>query len=152
MEYVKSINKSAPSSGHTTEQKPVYDFFKRIFDIICSSAALIILSPVFLILTVAIKTTDKGPVFFTHRRVGKDGKPLNIYKFRSMVTNAEDLIKQFTPEQKAEYERNFKLEDDPRVTKVGKFMRRTSLDELSSAFQYFKRRPLYCRTKARYGD
>ena len=134
MEYVKSINKSAPSSGHTTEQKPVYDFFKRIFDIICSSAALIILSPVFLILTVAIKTTDKGPVFFTHRRVGKDGKPLNIYKFRSMVTNAEDLIKQFTPEQKAEYERNFKLEDDPRVTKVGKFIRSTSIDELPQLF------------------
>ena len=89
MESVKSINKSAPSSGHTTEQKPVYDFFKRIFDIICSSAALIILSPVFLILTVAIKTTDKGPVFFTHRRVGKDGKPLNIYKFRSMKVDAE---------------------------------------------------------------
>ena len=122
MESVKSINKSAPSSGHTTEQKPVYDFFKRIFDIICSSAALIILSPVFL----------------THRRVGKDGKPLNIYKFRSMVTNAEDLIKQFTPEQKAEYERNFKLEDDPRVTKVGKFMRRTSLDELPQLFNILK--------------
>ena len=134
MESVKSINKSAPSSGHTTEQKPVYDFFKRIFDIICSSAALIILSPVFLILTVAIKTTDKGPVFFTHRRVGKGGKPLNIYKFRSMVTNAEDLIKQFTPEQKAEYERNFK----PRVTKVGKFMRRTSLDELPQLFNILK--------------
>ena len=134
MESVKSINKSASSSGHTTEQKPVYDFFKRIFDIICSSVALIILSPVFLILAAAIKTTDKGPVFFTHRRVGKDGKPLNIYKFRSMVTNAEDLIKQFTPEQKAEYERNFKLENDPRVTKVGKFMRRTSLDELPQLF------------------
>ena len=129
MESVKSINKSASSSGHTTEQKPVYDFFKRIFDIICSSAALIILSPVFLILTVAIKTTDKGPVFFTHRRVGKGGKPLNIYKFRSMVTNAEDLIKQFTPEQKAEYERNFKLEDDPR---------RTSLDELPQLFNILK--------------
>lgn len=138
MESVKSINKSASSSRHTTEQKPVYDFFKRIFDIICSSVALIILSPVFLILTVAIKTTDKGPVFFTHRRVGKGGKPLNIYKFRSMVTNAEDLIKQFTPEQKAEYERNFKLEDDPRVTKVGKFMRRTSLDELPQLFNILK--------------
>ena len=110
MESVKSINKSAPSSGHTTEQ----------------------------ILTVAIKTTDKGPVFFTHRRVGKGGKPLNIYKFRSMVTNAEDLIKQFTPEQKAEYERNFKLENDPRVTKVGKFMRRTSLDEVPQLFNILK--------------
>lgn len=138
MKSVKSINKSASSSGHTTEQKPVYDFFKRIFDIICSSVALIILSPVFLILAAAIKITDKGPVFFTHRRVGKDGKPLNIYKFRSMVTNAEDLIKQFTPEQKAEYERNFKLENDPRVTKVGKFMRRTSLDELPQLFNILK--------------
>ena len=138
MESVKNINKSASSSGHTTEQKPVYDFLKRIFDIICSSAALIILSPVFLILAAAIKTTDKGPVFFAHRRVGKDGKPLNIYKFRSMVTNAEDLIKQFTPEQKAEYERNFKLENDPRVTKVGKFMRRTSLDELPQLFNILK--------------
>ena len=138
MESVKNINKSASSSGHTTEQKPVYDFFKRIFDIICSSVALIILSPVFLILATAIKTTDKGPVFFAHRRVGKDGKPLNIYKFRSMVTNAEDLIKQFTPEQKAEYERNFKLENDPRVTKVGKFMRRTSLDELPQLFNILK--------------
>ena len=84
MESVKSINKSAPSSGHTTEQKPVYDFFKRIFDIICSSAALIILSPVFLILTVAIKTTDKGPVFFTHRSVGKDGKPSQSHKGRQI--------------------------------------------------------------------
>ena len=138
MESVKNINKSASSSGHTTEQKPVYDFLKRIFDIICSSVALIILSPVFLILATAIKTTDKGPVFFAHRRVGKDGKPLNIYKFRSMVTNAEDLIKQFTPEQKAEYERNFKLENDPRVTKVGKFMRRTSLDELPQLFNILK--------------
>lgn len=138
MESVKNINKSASSSGHTTEQKPVYDFLKRIFDIICSSVALIILSPVFLILAAAIKTTDKGPVFFAHRRVGKDGKPLNIYKFRSMVTNAEDLIKQFTPEQKAEYERNFKLENDPRVTKVGKFMRRTSLDELPQLFNILK--------------
>lgn len=134
----KSINKSASPSGHTIKKKPVYDFFKRIFDIICSSVALIILSPVFLILAAAIKTTDKGPVFFAHRRVGKDGKPLNIYKFRSMVTNAEDLIKQFTPEQKAEYERNFKLENDPRVTKVGKFMRRTSLDELPQLFNILK--------------
>ena len=138
MESIKSINKSASSSGHTTEQKPVYDFFKRIFDLICSSVALIILSPVFLILAAAIKATDKGPVFFAHRRVGKDGKPLNIYKFRSMVTNAEDLIKQFTPEQKAEYEMNFKLENDPRVTKVGKFMRRTSLDELPQLFNILK--------------
>ena len=138
MESVKSINKSAASSGHTIEQKPVYDFFKRIFDIICSSVALIILSPVFLILAIAIKSTSEGPVFFAHKRVGKDGKTLNIYKFRSMVTNAEELIKQFTPEQKAEYEKNFKLENDPRVTKIGKFMRKTSLDELPQLLNILK--------------
>ena len=138
MESVKSINKSVASSGHTIEQKPVYDFFKQIFDIICSSVALIILSPVFLILAIAIKITSEGPVFFAHKRVGKDGKTLNIYKFRSMVTNAEELIKQFTPEQKAEYEKNFKLENDPRVTKVGKFMRKTSLDELPQLLNILK--------------
>ena len=138
MESVKSINKSALSNGHTIEQKPVYDFFKRIFDIICSSLALIILSPVFLILAITIKATSKGPVFFAHKRVGKDGKTLNIYKFTSMVTNAEELIEQFTPEQKAEYEKNFKLENDPRITKVGKFIRRTSLDELPQLFNILK--------------
>lgn len=120
------------------KKKPVYDFFKRIFDIVCSLVALIILSPVFLILAILVKATSEGPVFFVHQRVGKGGKTLNIYKFRSMVTNAEELIRQFTPEQKAEYERNFKLEDDPRVTRVGKFMRKTSLDELPQLFNILK--------------
>lgn len=134
----KSINKSASRSGHAIKKKPVYDFFKRIFDIVCSLVALIILSPVFLILAILVKATSEGPVFFVHQRVGKGGKTLNIYKFRSMVTNAEELIRQFTPEQKAEYERNFKLEDDPRVTRVGKFMRKTSLDELPQLFNILK--------------
>lgn len=134
----KSINKSASPSGHAIKKKPVYDFFKRIFDIVCSLVALIILSPVFLILAILVKSTSEGPVFFVHQRVGKGGKTLNIYKFRSMVTNAEELIRQFTPEQKAEYERNFKLEDDPRVTRVGKFMRKTSLDELPQLFNILK--------------
>lgn len=134
----KSINKIASSSGHAIKKKPVYDFFKRIFDIVCSLVALIILSPVFLILAILVKATSEGPVFFVHQRVGKGGKTLNIYKFRSMVTNAEELIRQFTPEQKAEYERNFKLEDDPRVTRVGKFMRKTSLDELPQLFNILK--------------
>ena len=120
------------------KKKPVYDFFKRIFDIVCSLVALIILSPVFLILAILVKATSEGPVFFVHQRVGKGGKTLNIYKFRSMVTNAEELIRQFTPEQKAEYERNFKLENDPRVTRVGKFMRKTSLDELPQLFNILK--------------
>ena len=134
----KSINKSASPSGHAIKKKPVYDFFKRIFDIVCSLVALIILSPVFLIMAILVKTTSEGPAFFAHKRVGKNGKEIKIYKFRSMVTNAEELIKQFTPEQKAEYEKNFKLENDPRITKVGKFMRKTSLDELPQLLNILK--------------
>lgn len=134
----KSINKSASPSGHAIKKKPVYDFFKRIFDIVCSLIALIILSPVFLIMAILVKTTSEGPAFFAHKRVGKNGKEIKIYKFRSMVTNAEELIKQFTPEQKAEYEKNFKLENDPRITKVGKFMRKTSLDELPQLLNILK--------------
>lgn len=134
----KSINKSASPSGHAIKKKPVYDFFKRIFDIVCSLVALIILSPVLLIMAILVKTTSEGPAFFAHKRVGKNGKEIKIYKFRSMVTNAEELIKQFTPEQKAEYEKNFKLENDPRITKVGKFMRKTSLDELPQLLNILK--------------
>lgn len=103
---------------------------KRIFDLISSSIALIVLSPIFLIIMVAIKIGSKGPAIFSHKRVGKNGKIIKVYKFRSMVNNAEEVIKNFTPEQKAEFEKNFKLEDDPRITKIGKFLRKTSLDEL----------------------
>lgn len=120
------------------EPKPIYEFIKRILDILLSAIALIILSPVFLILSIAIKATSKGPVFFGHKRVGKGGKEIKVYKFRSMVTNAEDLIKSFTPEQKAEYEKNFKLENDPRITKIGKFLRKTSLDELPQLINILK--------------
>lgn len=135
---VNSTKQNAVSHGHKVKEKPVYDFIKRLFDIICSFFALIVLSPVFIGLAISVKATSEGPVFFAHKRVGKNGKTLKIYKFRSMVTNAEDLIKHFTPEQKAEYKKNFKLENDPRVTKVGKFMRKTSLDELPQLFNILK--------------
>ena len=117
--------------------KPVYDFVKRFADIICSAIAIILLSP-FFIISIAIKATSKGPVIFVHNRVGKNGKKIGIYKFRSMVMNAEELIKEFTPEQKAEFQKNFKLENDPRITKIGKFLRKTSLDELPQLFNVLK--------------
>ena len=107
-----------------------YFFIKRIFDFISALSLFIIISPIFLIIAIAIKVDSKGPVFFKHMRVGKNGKPLPTYKFRTMVTNAEELLKKLTPEQKKEYEENFKLENDPRITKIGKILRKTSLDEL----------------------
>ena len=118
--------------------KPVYDFVKRFADIICSAIAIILLSPFFIIISIAIKATSKGPVIFVHNRVGKNGKKIGIYKFRSMVMNAEELIEKFTPEQKEEFKKNFKLKNDPRITKIGKFLRKTSLDELPQLFNILK--------------
>ncbi len=118
--------------------KRLYRFIKRAFDIICSLIAIILLSPVFLIIALCIKAGDKGPVIFCHGRIGKNGRNFKLYKFRSMVTNAEELIEQFTPEQQEEFQKNFKLENDPRITKIGKFLRKTSLDELPQLVNILK--------------
>ena len=115
-----------------------YKFLKRITDIVLSFVLLIGLLPVFAIISLAIKLESKGPILFKHTRIGKDGKIIKIYKFRSMVENAEDLIQKFTPEQMKEYEENYKLSDDPRITKVGKFLRKTSLDELPQLINIIK--------------
>ena len=115
-----------------------YKIVKRTADVTLSTIAMIALMPLFLIIALAIKLESKGPVFFKHTRVGKDGKTIHIYKFRSMVDNAEDLIKKFTPEQMKEYKENYKLKNDPRITKVGKFLRRTSLDELPQLINIMK--------------
>ena len=107
-----------------------YKYVKRVLDVVIASIALVILAPIFLIIAILIKAESKGPVFFAHKRIGKNGKEIKILKFRTMVDNAEDLIKEFTPEQMEEFKKNFKLENDPRITKMGKFLRKTSLDEL----------------------
>lgn len=111
-------------------QKTGYLVAKRIFDLVSATMLFLLIWPVFILLAAAIKIDSPGPVYFKHRRIGMHGEPLDLYKFRSMVTNAEDLIQEFTPEQKKEWEENFKLEHDPRITKMGKFLRKTSLDEL----------------------
>ena len=115
-----------------------YKIVKRTTDVALSTIAMIALMPLFLIISLAIKLESRGPVFFKHTRIGKDGKIIKIYKFRSMVENAEDLIKKFTPEQMKEYKENYKLKNDPRITKVGKFLRRTSLDELPQLINIMK--------------
>ena len=107
-------------------------------DVILATIALVVLSPIFLIIAIAIKIESKGPVFFKHTRIGKNGKIIKLYKFRSMVINAEELIKSFTPEQMKEYKENYKLTNDPRITKIGKFLRKTSLDELPQLLNIIK--------------
>lgn len=123
---------------NSTNDKIIYRIVKRSFDIVSSAIGLLILWPVFLIIAVAIKINSKGPVFFAHKRFGENGKNIKMYKFRSMYNNAEDMIKDFTPEQMEEWKENYKLENDPRVTKVGNFLRKTSLDELPQLFNILK--------------
>ena len=136
-----------------------YRFLKRLFDILASTLAMLIASPVLLVIAVLVKLSSTGPVFYKHYRVGFKGKPMYIYKFRTMVKDADKMIASFTPEQKAEFYRNFKLEDDPRITKVGSFLRRTSLDELPQLLNIFKGemsfvgpRPIVDEELERYGN
>jgi exopolysaccharide biosynthesis polyprenyl glycosylphosphotransferase len=107
---------------------------KRAFDIVGSIAFLIVFSPFFLVLTLLVKLEDRGPVFFSQTRVGRFGKTLQMYKFRSMRLNAEaELEKLLAQNQHAEGV-TFKMKNDPRITRVGKWLRRFSLDELPQFF------------------
>ena len=116
----------------------VYNFFKRSFDIISASIGILFLLPLFIVLAILVKLDSKGPIFFSHKRIGKNGKIIGIYKFRSMESNSEEIFKNFTEEQKKEFEKNFKLDDDPRITKIGGFLRKTSLDELPQLLNIIK--------------
>ncbi|MBE6945551.1 MAG: sugar transferase [Ruminococcaceae bacterium] len=107
-----------------------YRIAKRAMDILLAGVGTVIAAPFILLIVLAIKLDSKGPAFYVHNRIGKNGKPLRLYKFRSMYINADQLFQQFTPEQKAEWQENFKLREDPRITRVGSFLRRSSLDEL----------------------
>lgn len=125
----KIVDKKIKTNKHLT-----YKGIKRMFDFLSSLVAIIVFSPLFLIIFIAIKCDSRGPVIFGHKRLGKHGEIIKVYKFRSMVQNAEEIMRNFTEEQKREFAENFKLENDPRITKVGNFLRKTSLDELPQLF------------------
>lgn len=110
-----------------------YLIAKRLIDIFASFVGLILLSPIMFIATMAIRIESKGPAIFTQERVGKDGKIFKMYKFRSMVIDAEKMLDKL----KDKNEMNgpmFKIKEDPRITKVGKVLRKTSIDELPQLF------------------
>lgn len=115
----------------------IYEILKRTLDIIVSLISLIILSPILLIVALLVKADSKGPVIFSQPRVGKNGKIFKMYKFRSMVENAEDILR----ELKSKNEMSgpmFKIKHDPRVTRIGRFIRKTSLDELPQLINVLK--------------
>ena len=113
--------------------KPVYEVCKRIFDVVMCVLALIVLSPVLLVVAIAIKCQDGGPVFFKQERLTKGAKVFGMYKFRSMCVNAEDMLDDLMEQNEMDGPA-FKMENDPRVTKIGRFIRKTSIDELPQFF------------------
>lgn len=145
--------------GINREDSKIYLILKRMFDFISSLIGLIIFLPILIIIALAIKLDSKGPIVFGHIRIGKNGQEIKVYKFRSMVQNAQEVFNNFTPEQKAEFNKNFKLENDPRITRVGSFLRKTSLDELPQLWNIIKGdmsvvgpRPIVKKEIIKYGD
>ena len=141
------------------EQKKGYLIAKRILDVTVAFVALVILLIPMAVITVLIKLESPGPAIYIHNRFGKNGKPLPLLKFRSMQMNADELIKDFTPEQKKEWDENFKLENDPRITRIGKFLRKSSLDELPQLINILKGelsivgpRPIVTEELEKYGE
>lgn len=114
-----------------------YNFFKRLFDIMAASMGIILLLPVFLVTAAAIKLGSKGPVLFKQTRLGKKGAYFKMLKFRSMVVNAEAMLKDLKEKNEVSGHM-FKMKNDPRITKVGKIIRKTSIDELPQLFNVVK--------------
>ena len=134
-------NKVLEQKEKKTFNEITYSFLKRTVDITASAAALLLLSPVFLVTSLAIRKDSDGPAMFTQKRIGKDGKLFEIYKFRTMVPDADKkLFELLDKDEKAreEYKVNKKLKHDPRITKVGNFLRKTSIDELPQLINVLK--------------
>lgn len=121
-------------------KSPTSAFIKRLVDLVVSGVALLMFSPLFLVLATLIKMSSRGPIFFGHTRMGRGGSTFKAWKFRSMVPNAQQVLHEYLlahPELREEWERDHKLKSDPRITWIGKLLRKTSLDELPQLWNVF---------------
>ena len=121
--------------------KILYKVIKRTFDIVVSLVGCIFLLPIIIIVKISyLISKDYNSIFYTQTRIGKNGKEFKLYKFRSMIPNADEVLKKLleNPIYKDEWQRNQKLENDPRITKMGKILRKTSLDELPQMINVLK--------------
>ncbi len=109
--------------------RPFYHVVKRLFDIVASVCGLILLSPLFLFLVIKIRSEDGGPAFYSQERIGKNEKPFKMWKFRSMVVDADKMLDKLEDQNEIDGAM-FKIKDDPRVTRIGHVIRKYSLDEL----------------------
>lgn len=142
--------------------RPFNRFLKTVFDYTLTIVGTIAISPILAVITIWIYKDSPGPVIFKHTRIGKDGKPFPCYKFRSMCVDAKEKLEELLAtdaEARAEWERDFKLKNDPRITKSGAFLRKTSLDELPQIFNVLRGemslvgpRPIIQEELERYGE
>ena len=154
-------NPEARRSQFRTTKPPKLRRRKRLFDIIFGIALIIFLAPLMLVIAVLVKL-DGGPILYGHRRVGANGQSFRCWKFRSMVLNADRVLADVlrsNPEACAQWERDFKLKSDPRITPIGRFLRTTSLDELPQLFNVIRGemsligpRPIVIEEIERYGE
>lgn len=118
-----------------------HSWTKTVFDLTLTALGTIAISPLLAYIAYRIKKEDPGPIFFAHTRIGKDGKPFPCYKFRSMVVNSQEMLKKHLEENPAareEWEKEYKLKNDPRITPIGQVLRKTSLDELPQIFNVLR--------------
>ncbi len=137
--FVSSIGTVPVLTYHSISLDKVQIFFKSVMDVIGAFVGLVFFSPVFLFTALAIKIESPGPVMFSQVRVGKNGKKFKIYKFRSMYQDAEERKAELQAQNKIKGGLMFKMDDDPRITRVGKFIRKTSIDELPQLINVLKR-------------
>lgn len=130
-----STMKGFPTLSFTPPMLTGLDFIlKQMFDYCAASILVLLASPVYLLIALLIKLDSSGPIFYRQTRIGLHGKPFQVWKFRTMVTNADELQKQLEAQNETKDGILFKIKDDPRVTRVGKFLRQYSLDELPQLF------------------
>jgi exopolysaccharide production protein ExoY len=141
---MKSATRSASSpffSSVTTGAPPVGGISKRSFDILVALAALVVLSPIFVLIMALVKYSDGGSVFYGHRRIGYNGSTFRCLKFRTMAEDGDAVLQRYLEQNPAAYEEwraTRKLQDDPRVTIVGTVLRKLSLDELPQLFNILR--------------
>ena len=123
-----------------SNNKIIYFIIKRIFDIICAIICCVLMIPIIMIVKICyVLSGDFKSVVYSHTRIGKNGKEFRLYKFRSMVWNADEVLKELLKDKKykAEWDKNHKLDNDPRITKIGNLLRKTSLDEMPQFVNVF---------------
>ena len=124
-----AMDKLKVNPAKVDDRRPLYHAVKRLFDVVASACGLIFLSPLFLLLIILIKSEDGGPAFYSQERIGKNEKPFKMWKFRSMVVDADKMLDKLEDQNEIDGAM-FKIKDDPRITKIGHVIRKYSLDEL----------------------